>query len=184
MGGQQPIRKLSAPPILKWPRVQDLGQTKECQSLGRMLPLPRFEAFVSRFPPTPKREICLSSLQGLMGLVRRKRLVCKSCQVFKKKCTRFRKVNLPRKTGTKSVQSSNRANQTRFRTYDNSFDAGVVLPRFTGPRPLCADRHTTTNIIKPPDPGENHDNIITLRTVAHATANSTGSTKTECGLTK
>ena len=40
--------------------------------------------------------------------------------------------------------------QTRFRTYNNDFDAGVVLPEYVGPRPLGAPMHATTNT-KPPD---------------------------------
>ena len=60
-------------------------------------------------------------------------------------------------------------NQTRFRTYDNTFDAGVVLPSFVGPGPFCAHKHPTTNL-NPPDIGVvNNNDIIPLRTVAHAT---------------
>ena len=61
-------------------------------------------------------------------------------------------------------------NQTRFRTYGNTFDVGVVLPSSIGPGLFCAHKHTTTNINKPPDIGVlNDDNAIPLRTVAHAT---------------
>ena len=49
---------------------------------------------------------------------------------------------------------------TCLRTYGNTFDAGVVLPRFTGPRPFCAHMHTTTNINKPPDIGVINIDII------------------------
>ena len=67
-----------------------------------------------------------------------------------------------------------RQNQTRFRTYGNTFDAGVVLTEFTGPRPFCAHKHTTTNINKPPEINvTNVNNDIPLSTVAHATVDLT-----------
>ena len=50
--------------------VENLGLKMAYQSLGRKMPLPAFEAFVSCFPPTHEGEICCSSLQGSMGLVR------------------------------------------------------------------------------------------------------------------
>ena len=51
----------------------------------------------------------------------------------------------------------------------NTFDAGVVLPDYTGPGPFGALMHTTTNINKPPDIRVDDNDIIPLRTVAHAT---------------
>ena len=68
--------------------------------------------------------------------------------------------------------------QTRFRTYGNTFDAGVVLPNFIGPGPFCAHKHPTTNLNKPPDIGvNNNDDIIPLRTVAHVTVDLSDSTE-------
>lgn len=52
---------------------------------------------------------------------------------------------------------------TRFRTYNNQFDAGVVvLPRFTASEHFCAPKHTKTTILKPPDPGDDKS-FIPLR---------------------
>ena len=70
-----------------------------------------------------------------------------------------------------------RQGQTRFRIYGNTFDAGVVRLDYIGPRPFSALVHTTTNINKPTDISliDNED-IIPLRTVAHATAYSSGKT--------
>ena len=59
--------------------------------------------------------------------------------------------------------------QTRFRTYGNEFDAGVVLPEYVGPRPLSAPTHITTNT-KPPDIRVDDNDAVPLRTVAFATA--------------
>ena len=73
--------------------------------------------------------------------------------------------------------------QTRFRTYGNDFDAGVVLPEYVGPRPLGAPMHTTTNT-KPPDIRvDDNDDDVPLRTVAHATVHLSDSTEDECDLT-
>ena len=66
--------------------------------------------------------------------------------------------------------------QTRFRTYGNTFDAGVVLSSFTDRGSFGALKHSTTTIIKSPDQGEIDKDIIPLRTVAQATIDSTGST--------
>ena len=62
-----------------------------------------------------------------------------------------------------------RQGQTRFHTYGNDFDTGVVLPDYIGPRPLDAPMHTTTNINKPPDIRVDDKDIIPLRTVAFDT---------------
>ena len=70
--------------------------------------------------------------------------------------------------------------QTRFRAYGNTFDAGVVLPDWIGPRPIGAFTHTTTNINKPPNIDVTDNAIIPLRTVAHATVHPSGSTETKC----
>ena len=59
--------------------------------------------------------------------------------------------------------------QTRFRTYGNGFDVGVVLPDYVGPRPLSAPTHNTTKT-KPPDIRVDDSNAIPLRTVAFAIA--------------
>ena len=69
--------------------------------------------------------------------------------------------------------------QTRFRSYGNTFDAGVVLPSFTDQRPFCAIKHSKTNLNKPPDICVDDTDIIQLRTVAHATAHLSGSTGSE-----
>lgn len=75
------------------------------------------------------------------------------------------------------------AGSNKLRTYDNSFDVGVVLLRFTGTGAFCAVKHTTTIINNPFDPGEiNHENIA-LRTVAHTTAMPNGSTNAKCSST-
>ena len=73
-----------------------------------------------------------------------------------------------------------RQGQTRFRTYGNTFDAGVVLPDCLGPRPFCAHMHATTNINKPPDISVDDNDIIPLRTVAHASASLADSTGIDC----
>ena len=54
--------------------------------------------------------------------------------------------------------------QSRFRTYGNTFDAGAVLPDYTGPRPTVAHMHTTTKY-KPPDIYVDDNNAIPLRSV-------------------
>ena len=59
--------------------------------------------------------------------------------------------------------------QTRFRTYGNDFDAGVVLPEYIGPRPLNASMHITTNT-EPPDIRVDDNDAIPLRSVDFATA--------------
>ena len=61
-----------------------------------------------------------------------------------------------------------RQDQTRFRTYGNDFDAGVVLPEYIGPRPLNASMHITTNT-EPPDIHVDDNKTIPLRSVALAT---------------
>ena len=70
-----------------------------------------------------------------------------------------------------------RQGQTRFRTYGNTFDAGVVLPDYTGPRPSVAFMHTTTNLNKPSDISVDDKNNIPLRTVAYATTYRFGDTR-------
>ena len=72
--------------------------------------------------------------------------------------------------------------QTRFRSYNNTFDAGVVLPSFIGPGPFCADRHIATNL-NDPDIGDVDNDIIMLLTVALAIVDSTGSSKLESNST-
>ena len=58
--------------------------------------------------------------------------------------------------------------ETRFRTYGNQFDAGVVLPDYMGPGPTVALTHTTTNSNKPPDIRVDDNDKIPLRSVAPA----------------
>ena len=58
--------------------------------------------------------------------------------------------------------------QSRFRTHDNPFNAGVVLPEYIGPGPTVALKHTTTKY-KPPDPSVEaydriHDSLVALAT--------------------
>ena len=69
--------------------------------------------------------------------------------------------------------------QTRFRMYGNPFDAGVVLPHYTGPRPPYAVRHNTTNLNTNPDPREIVSDLIPLCTVAQATVYPRGSAESE-----
>ena len=74
--------------------------------------------------------------------------------------------NLNNTANTISIQSKISTHKT-FRTrlrifYQRMIDHGSVH----------AFKHTTTTINKPPDPGEINDDIILLRTVAHATIDS------------
>ena len=114
--------------------IRVLGSRMKYQSLGKKMPLPRFDAFVSRFPPTHKGEICCSSLQGTPNV--------------------NSTPNLNNTANTINIQSKINTHKT-FRTrlrifYQRMIDHGSVR----------AFKHTTTTINKPPDPGEINDDII------------------------
>ena len=104
--------------------------------------------------------------------------VYKICLVSETKCTRFRKANMLKTTGTRSARSFSMDKHASAPMIFHFMQASFCA--FHRSWTYSAERHTTTYIIKPPDPGENHDNIIPLRTVAHVTFHSIGSTKIKC----
>ena len=128
----------------------------------------RLDAIVSRFPTTHKGETCRSSIPGFDGHSTLNMLSMHGMLNTLPHQTTLLQYQHAKEAWHQAGQEF-RQGQTRFRTYGNDFDAGVLLPEYEGPRPISADMHDTTNF-KPPDNRVDDNKIIPLRKVAFATA--------------
>lgn len=119
----------------------------------------RFEALVSLFPLTYKGDICCSSLIYDGSSMPKRSNIAKVSSMSKSTTTLPQQ--LPMKGWYLVVGLEFQQGRTRFRTYNNLFDAGVVLPRFIDQGSFHALKHNTTTINISPDPGE-MKSIMTL----------------------